>query len=132
MYRKDRFFSLTEGIYAVTITLLVIEIQAPHDASITSSSLLFEKLWSVRAYFAHWMISFYMCIYFWMLGLGLADSLKHYTRKDAFLCFLELFLVCLVPFTCSLISRHAVELAFVLFRFNLPDYPEAASGLFLR
>ena len=118
LMEKNRLESLTDGIFAFAMTLLVTSMILPRDAVATQSSTV--TLLSMLPDFYHYIIAFFVLAAFWM---GHHEQFRKIHHLDPFFLFLNiigLFLVTLVPFSTSFIGDYSEDVvATCLFEFNL-------------
>lgn len=55
---RGRVEALSDGVFAIVVTLLVLEITVPHVAEHESMAELARALWTLAPKFASWVISF--------------------------------------------------------------------------
>jgi TMEM175 potassium channel family protein len=104
---KHRIEALTDGIYAVAMTLLVIDLKVPDRHEIASivalDHALGELVWKAVA----WVISFFVLAIFWLSN----QRLYHYVRVvDSTLVWrgiLQLAFISLLPFSASMIGGYS-------------------------
>ena len=73
---KHRLEALADGIFAVAMTLLVIELKIPETAHITTQEQLIAALAHLIPKFIAWLISFFVLAIFWASH----HRLFHYVR----------------------------------------------------
>ena len=102
--------ALTDGIYAVAMTLLVIELKLPEHATTGGADDLADALVHLLPKILAWVISFFVLAFFWF---GHHRAFGHVRRADGRLVTLniaQLAFVSLMPFSCALIGEHGREL----------------------
>lgn len=111
-----RIEAFTDGVLAIVITLMVLEIKIPAMAEQIGNAdawLLLGTLWPKLASYA---ISFFMIAIFWVNHHGLFHAIKHSTKSLLWLNNLWLFIICLLPFPTAFLGEHpALPLACALF-----------------
>lgn len=103
---KHRLAALQDGVYAIAMTLLVLELRLPHLPAQPSNALLWAALLAIWPKLLTWMLSFWVLAIFWM---GDARALAAYAvvdRRLLQLALLRLALVSLLPFTSAFIGEH--------------------------
>jgi uncharacterized membrane protein len=98
--------ALSDGIFAVAMTLLVIELKLPDAASIHSSDELLVALAGLLPKALAWFISFFVLAFFWV---GHHRVFAYVRKADARLVWLnlaQLAAVSLMPFSCALIGEQ--------------------------
>lgn len=116
MYSKHRLEALSDGIFAIAMTLLVLELKVPTDVPR-------GELWHALQHDAHSWVSFVVTFgiasVFWTLQHRVFDAVEGYAAHTVVPTFLFLGLVSLVPFSTSLWGQHLGEpLAFFLYFLN--------------
>ena len=118
LMEKNRMESLTDGIFAFAMTLLVLNMILPSDAAITQTSS--AALFSLLPAFYHYIIAFFILAAFWMGHHAQFSMVHHIDKNFLFLNAIGLFFVTLVPFSTSFIGDYSSDtLATCLFEFNL-------------
>ncbi len=101
-----RIEALTDGIYAVAMTLLVIDLKLPEGVHIGSEDDLVAALAHLIPRAIAWIISFMVLAIFWT---GHHRVFAHVRRADGFLTalnLLQLAFVTLMPFSSALSGEH--------------------------
>jgi uncharacterized membrane protein len=101
-----RVMALSDGVVAIIITLLVLEIQVP---DLTAGQTLSEALDEVRPSLIGFLISFVVVAISWA---GHRDLFMHIRRTDRSLVWLNILYLLplsLLPFGAALISRYDRE-----------------------
>jgi len=107
----NRLHALTDGVYAIAMTLLVLELHVP-DAR-TSSELVAGLIAIVPNLFS-FALGFAVLGTYWV---GSAINLSHLARVNRaalFLNVLQLFFISLLPFTTAILGRYPDEAAAVI------------------
>ena len=63
---RGRVEALSDGVFAIVITLLVLEIKVPHLAAHESLAELARALWALAPKFVSWVISFVTVCVIWL------------------------------------------------------------------
>jgi uncharacterized membrane protein len=115
----ERLEALSDGLFAVAMTLLVLEIRAPgHD--IHTEADLWHALVDLGPRFVMYFMSFMTLGIFWT---GQQTQLNHFARADRDLTWIHLgFLaaVAVMPFSTVLLAEHiTLRLALVIYWANI-------------
>jgi len=101
----DRLAALSDGIFAVAMTLLVLDLRVPAAAAIHSE----RDLWGALVALAPRLLIFLMSVMtlgiFWV---GQQTQLNHFARSDRNLAWIHISFLCavrLVPFSTSLLAE---------------------------
>lgn len=105
-----RIEALTDGIYAVAMTLLVIELKLPEHSQLHNAADLHQALANLLPKILAWVISFFVLGFFWFGHQRVFSHVRRGDGKLAALNIAQLALVSLMPFSCALIGEHGREL----------------------
>lgn len=108
---KHRIEALVDGIFAVAMTLLVIELKLPEHVQATSSAELLHVLGELAPTFFSWLVSFLVLAIFWVGNHRLYSYVRHV--DGALLCYTILMLAgaSLLPFASAVNGRFLSQLA---------------------
>ena len=119
MYPKARLDALTDGIFAVAMTLLVLELRVP-DQPVADSAALWQALKDLWPKFFPYLLSFLVLGNSWLSKIRVRMAGDHVSRTYAIFWLLNLLLVTCVPFSTMLVGRYAdVPLAIWIYVGNL-------------
>lgn len=104
---KQRLEQLADGVFAIVMTLLVLDIKVPDAAPYASDAELWRELKLLTASFLSYILSFLVLASYWM-GHHFIVSMyaKNISRMLAFLNVPFLMMVSLVPFSTHLLSKY--------------------------
>jgi uncharacterized membrane protein len=97
---KNRLEAFSDGVFAVAITLLVIEIAVPTGEG------LWHQLKDEWPSFASFFVSFWVIGIIWVNHHGVLDHLKRADRGVLYLNLLVLMTVVFLPFATALLAEH--------------------------
>jgi uncharacterized membrane protein len=106
MYSRSRLDALGDGIFAVAMTLLVLDIRLPDDFQPQTSAELLRGFAGLLPKFLPYALSFYVLGRRWLWEAEERGQRMH-TRRYAQLWLLLLFLVTCTPFTTIVLGRFA-------------------------
>jgi uncharacterized membrane protein len=98
-----RVLALSDGVFAVVITLLVPEIHVPE---LTQGHSLTEALREVRPSFNAFVVTFILTGMYWVGHRDLFALIRRTDRGLVWLNILYLLPVCLLPFGASLLGPY--------------------------
>ena len=103
--RRDpsRVLALTDGVYAIIITLLVLDIHVPE---LEAHQTLGSAISDVRPSFISFTIAFIVAAMQWVGHRDLFTLIRDADRGIVWLNLLTLFTVCLLPFGSALLSHY--------------------------
>ncbi len=103
---KHRLEALSDGIFAVAMTLLVIELKVPNHGIRTSEALAEAVLGQLPTFVA-WAISFFVLAIFWTTQSRLFHFVSRVNEPMTWLMLAYLGLVSLMPFASALGGEYA-------------------------
>ena len=113
MYSKHRLEGLSDAIFAIVMTLLVLELKVPTDVV---HGHLWEALKLDGEDWLAFFITFLVSARYWIHQHDVFKLTDHYSHPAVVLTFIFLGLVTILPFSSTLVGRHASEpLALVLY-----------------
>jgi TMEM175 potassium channel family protein len=98
--KTSRLEAFSDGVFAVAITLLVLEINVPGGED------LWHQLKDEWPSFASFFISFWVIGIIWVNHHGLLDHLKRTDRPVLYINLLVLMTVVFIPFATALMAEH--------------------------
>jgi uncharacterized membrane protein len=101
-----RVLALSDGVFAVVITLLVLEIHVPE---LTQGHALAEALAEVRPSFNAFVVTFILTGMYWLGHRDLFALIRRTNRGLVWLNILYLLPICLLPFGASLLGPYGRE-----------------------
>ena len=107
---KARVETLVDGVFAIAMTLLVLEIKVPGG-----DGPLLPALWALRASFLAYAVSFTNLGVFWVGHHAQFDVVRRTTRSFTWINIGFCAVISLIPFSTALLAQHADERAAVLF-----------------
>ena len=120
----ERLLALTDGVVAIALTLLVLQLQVPVTDALKehpeSASVLWNALNVDAAELSSYLVSFLVIAQFWMVHHRVLRGMKGHSEGLAWRNFGFLLALTLMPFTSDLIGRYGSNpIAITLFGLNL-------------
>ena len=120
----ERLLALTDGVVAIALTLLVLQLQVPVTQTLTdhpdSAGALWDALNVDAAEMSSYLVSFLVIAQFWMVHHRVLRGMKGHSEGLAWRNFGFLLALTLMPFTSDLIGRYGSNpVAITLFGLNL-------------
>ncbi len=116
----ERMAALSDGVFAIAMTLIVLEIRVPDVSGVRSDGDLWNAVLTLAPRFVTYLLSFLTLGIFWN---GQQTQLHRFARADRHLTWIHLaFLaaVALMPFSTSLLAEFiGLRLALVLYWVDL-------------
>ncbi len=107
-FQLDRISFFTDGVFAIAITLLVIEFKVPVVEHPTDEAL-WHRLAHMGLLLLGFLISFCIVGYYWSVHHRIFGYVEKYTSRLIWLNLMFLFSVVLLPFTSGLLGEYASE-----------------------
>lgn len=104
----NRIEALSDGIFAIAMTILVLNISLPEKEAVQSLGLhrvLFNQLNEFITYF----MSFFLLGVFWMIQRKQMSHLVATDQNHMWLNIIMMMFICLVPFSASLESAYTSD-----------------------
>jgi uncharacterized membrane protein len=101
-----RVEAISDGIFAIAMTLLVVDLRVPAQAPSTSAEALRHEVGPLAAF----VVSFVVLAVFWFGHRQQFERIAHADHPLTWMNLAELGFVCLTPFTTSLLGRYPSEL----------------------
>jgi uncharacterized membrane protein len=117
---KGRIEALSDGIFAVAMTLLVLDIKSPVNQYFATTDDLMNYIATLEHSFAMYAISFFVLAIFWISHHLLFHFVRHVDRRLLWFNMVFLLLVTFVPFSTDLLGDHGhVMLPVLVYGINL-------------
>ena len=118
LFEKTRIETLTDGIFAVTMTLLVLELKLPERPHASSLD------WSTAVSFIEpralsYVVSFVVLCVFWTGHVRMMRLVRHTDHGFIWLNLLFLLATTFVPFTTSLGADYRLQIVDVIYGVNI-------------
>ena len=119
----ERLLALSDGVVAIAITLLVLQLNVPDPAKLVnpdSASELATQLSKGADQLISYVISFYVIAQFWLVHHRVFRRITGQQEGLAWWNFAFLFTITVMPFTSDLLGKYAGNpLAIDIFAINL-------------
>jgi uncharacterized membrane protein len=103
---RDRIVNLSDGVFAIAITLLVLDIRVPDISENMVATELPAALLSLWPKYLGYFLSFVGISVFWTIHHSIFRPIRTYDRALLYLNFLFLMVVAFVPFPTSLLGEY--------------------------
>ena len=113
IYEKNRVEAFSDGVFAIIITLLVLDIKVPDFEKNQKMGDAISLLWEQRSEIFSWALSFLMVGVGWMQHHNIIHMAK---RMDLGMIWINLFTLmgfCLVPFTMKMMAVYPLDPAVI-------------------
>lgn len=119
-FQIERMILFTDAVFAIAITLLIIEIKAPEIHHGMPSSEMVNQLLHLIPKFIGFTISFFVIAIYWRSHHRMFSFIKDYDDKLIWLNFFFLFSIILMPFSSAYYSDNTMySLPFWFYSLNI-------------
>ena len=116
----NRLTALSDGIYAIAMTLLVLNIEESSIIDTPTTTSVFNQLVSRWPYFSHYFLSFMLLSCFWIIHHVHFHYIKRTNRVLLWINLVNLMFIALLPFSTSFLADYTqFTIAAVFFHCNL-------------
>ena len=105
----DRIVTFSDGVFAIAITLLVLNIETPEIPANLVAEELPGRLLDLWPKFLSYVISFLVILTYWIAHHSIFSAIKGYDRKLIWLNSLFLMCVAFLPFPASLFGEYGEQ-----------------------
>lgn len=105
-HSNERMTFLSDGIFAITITLLVLEVKVPEIADNLVATELPKELLHLVPNFLSYIISFIVLGIYWIAHHNMFMYIKHHNHVMLWLNTLFMMCIASVPFPTALLGRY--------------------------
>ena len=109
-FQLERLILFSDAVFAIAITLLVIEIKIPeiHEKPVTDNAVL-HKLRELIPKFAGFLVSFFLIGQYWIVHHRMFSFVINFTDRLIWLNILFLFAIALMPFSTGFYSEFVLR-----------------------
>lgn len=119
-FHKGRIDALTDGIFAFSMTLLVLDVRVPLGLGIDSADALMAHLMSLWRQLAIYILSFLVLGNLWRASIAHRPRRERLTSDVLSLWLVYLFFVTMVPFSSGLVGRYGeFQPAVIVYSINM-------------
>lgn len=118
-YDKNRVNNFTDAIFAIAMTLLVLDLVVPSYNELTTKGFG-QVMQDLLPKFIGYAVSFLVIALYWSSHMNISKNLKHYNKGALGWNIMLLFMVVLMPFTTSFYcSTFVVNEPFIIYSVNI-------------
>ena len=111
-FQLERLILFSDAVFAIAITLLILEIKVPELHDDVSDKLLLHALGQLIPKFVGFIISFMLIGLYWLVHHRMFGFVTSYDNRLRFLNLLFLFFIVLMPFSTGFYSEYAGPVLF--------------------
>lgn len=106
-FQLERIILFSDAVFAIAITLLVIEIKIPEIHENVSNAALLHSLKHLIPKFVGFLVSFMLIGLYWTIHHRMFGYVTNYDRKLLLQNLIFLFFIALMPFSTGFYSEYA-------------------------
>lgn len=115
-HRNERMLALSDGVFAIVLTVLVLELRTPHLTNGVSASDLWQALVAIKSKIISFLLSFLFVISLWFSHNQLFKLFDKVDNAILWYNNILLLIICFIPFPTALIGEYPQNpLSIVLF-----------------
>jgi len=107
MYPKTRIDALTDGVFAVAMTILILDVRLPDGFHPGDQMALGQALKNLFPKFLPYVVSFYVLGSSWLANIKLRSGGEFVNKLYAVAWLLYLLLATCIPFSTSVVGKFA-------------------------
>jgi uncharacterized membrane protein len=110
---KEQLGALIDGIYAIALTILVLDLPKPESAA-----KLIEMFPAISDGLVNYSLSFLLLFNFWFNQRTINDLASYHNRFTLWLNGLTLLFICLIPYATFMLHRYGsselIDMAYII------------------
>ncbi|MBS1773825.1 MAG: DUF1211 domain-containing protein [Bacteroidetes bacterium] len=114
-FSKLRLEAFSDAVFAIVMTLLVLELKVPHIINASDKHEVIENLKEVLPVFYSWAVSFFFVGVIWLHHQNILSMTVKSDFAIAWINIFLLFFICLLPFPTALMGEYPSQPLFVMF-----------------
>jgi uncharacterized membrane protein len=115
-----RIETLVDGIFAIAMTILVLNLAVPDITAPLSNAVVQNALYSILHSFITLVVSFVLLALFWNTHHRIFNRIKHVDKVLLWINVIWLLFIVLVPFSASLTGKYGdFTISHVIFNINM-------------
>jgi uncharacterized membrane protein len=107
MYPKARIDALTDGIFAVAMTILILDVRLPEDFHPVDDGAIAHALIGLWRKFFPYVLSFYVLGSSWLANIKLRSRGEFVDKQYASWWLVQMLLATCLPFSTTVVGRFA-------------------------
>jgi uncharacterized membrane protein len=107
MFPRHRLDAMTDGVFSVSMTLLVLDVRLPEEFHPQNANELLQALFGLMPKFLPYALSFGVLGLRWLSGIRMRSHGEAFGREYVNWWLLYLLLITCVPFTTIIVGRFA-------------------------
>jgi uncharacterized membrane protein len=105
-FPKHRLEAFSDGVFAIVITLLVLELKVPHIPHSENTEEVIHALWEILPKLFSWFVSFFFIAFVWLHHHQIMNMSTVINYKVVWINIILLFFLSLLPFPTALMGEY--------------------------
>ncbi|SIR50375.1 Uncharacterized membrane protein [Haladaptatus litoreus] len=114
----ERLEAISDGVFAIVLTLLVLQFEVPTVPSAQADSQLPSLLLELQPLLFSYLLSFFTVGLYWVIHQNLFQQIERHDRILLYLNLLFLLTISFLPFPTELIGTYSTRLTWGLYATN--------------
>ncbi|WP_435155645.1 TMEM175 family protein [Haladaptatus sp. DFWS20] len=114
----DRLEAISDGVFAIVLTLLVLQFEVPTVPPAQADSQLPLRLLEFQSLMFSYLLSFFTVGLYWVIHQNIFQQIEHHDRILLYLNLLFLLTISFLPFPTELIGTYSTRLTWGLYATN--------------
>ena len=114
----DRLEAISDGVFAIVLTILVLQFQVPTVPDAQAETQLLPHLITYLPLLTSYIISFSTVGLYWVVHQNLFQNIERHDRILLYLNLLFLFTVSFLPFPTQLVGTYSTHLTWIIYATN--------------
>jgi uncharacterized membrane protein len=112
-FNKLRVEMFSDAVFAIVITLLVLELKVPHIEDPLNMEMVKHELVHKLPILYSWVISFFFIAIMWLHHHNIFNMISHLDYAAVWINIFLLFFICILPFPTGLMGEYPQQPLFV-------------------
>jgi uncharacterized membrane protein len=108
-FDKKRLEAFSDGVFAIVMTLLVLELRLPHIADPMDPHKVWEAIIEVMPVFFSWVVSFFFVALIWLHHHSILKMCSAADYGTMWINTFLLFFICLLPFPTKMMGEYPMS-----------------------
>lgn len=119
LLERNRLEAFSDGVFAILITLLILEIKVPHFESNSVADIV-KGLKTIAPKFIAFLVSFIVIAVYWVSHHAMFARLKYVSGKILWTNLFSILIICVIPFTSALVGDYPhAKLIVAIYAFHI-------------
>jgi len=105
-FSRQRLEPFSDAVFAIVITLLVLEFKVPHIHNAGNPREVWHALCAMGPVFFSWIVSFFFIAIIWLHHHQILHMMTHSDYGTAWINNFLLFFICLLPFPTAMMGEY--------------------------